>query len=261
MLRILLAEDHLLNQKLALSMLQRLGYQADVVGNGLEVLEAIQQRSYDVVLLDVQMPVMDGLETAKRISQQQARPRLIAMTANAMMGDREACLRAGMDDYISKPVMFVELARVLQRCQPSVAPLNAPEKQSTVPIAPDAPLTPAIDSAALQKLRREMGDWADAVLIELIDCYLTDTPGILQSMQDAIDQQCVDKLHHAAHALKSASAALGANFLSLLCHRVEDLGDLALSSDSRQAEQLLARIQAEYDRVQIALQQEREYCR
>lgn len=117
-LRILLAEDHPVNQKLALLMLDRLGYRADVVGNGLEVLEAIQRQSYDVVLLDVQMPEMDGLEAAQRICQQwQAnRPRLIAITANAMAGDREACLNAGMDDYISKPMRLQELAQALEKC-------------------------------------------------------------------------------------------------------------------------------------------------
>lgn len=117
-LRILLAEDHPVNQKLALLMLDRLGYRADVVGNGLEVLEAIQRQSYDVVLLDVQMPEMDGLQAAQRICQQWQtnRPRLIAITANAMAGDREACLSAGMDDYISKPMRLQELAQALEKC-------------------------------------------------------------------------------------------------------------------------------------------------
>ncbi|MEP0912505.1 response regulator [Leptolyngbya sp. GB1-A1] len=120
-LRILLAEDHLVNQKLALLMLQRLGYRADVAGNGLEVLEAIHRQSYDVVLLDVQMPEMDGLEAARRICQQwqSNRPRLIAMTANAMEGDRETCLNAGMDDYISKPMRLEALAQALERSKPA----------------------------------------------------------------------------------------------------------------------------------------------
>lgn len=118
-LRILLAEDHLVNQKLALLMLQRLGYRADVAGNGLEVLEAIRRQVYDVVLLDVQMPEMDGLEAAQRICKewQFDRPRLIAMTANAMEGDREICLNAGMDDYISKPMRMEALAQALEKCQ------------------------------------------------------------------------------------------------------------------------------------------------
>ncbi|MCS6813836.1 MAG: response regulator, partial [Cyanobacteria bacterium] len=118
-LRILLAEDNAVNQKVAIHMLQRLGYRTDLAGNGLEVLEALQRQPYDVVLMDVQMPDMDGITAAERICSQWSsaeRPRIIAMTANAMHGDREACLDAGMDDYISKPVRLEELAQALSKC-------------------------------------------------------------------------------------------------------------------------------------------------
>ena len=119
-LRILLAEDNVVNQKVALHLLKRMGYRADVAGNGLEVLEALRMLSYDVVLMDVQMPEMDGLEATKRIVQnaeQTNRPRIIAMTANAMQGDRDVCLNAGMDDYISKPIRMEQLVEVLGKCQ------------------------------------------------------------------------------------------------------------------------------------------------
>ena len=117
-LRILLAEDHLVNQKMALLILQRLGYRADVASNGLEVLTALRRQPYDVVLMDVQMPQMDGLETTRRIAVEwphSVRPRIIAMTANAMLGDREQCLAAGMDDYISKPIRVEELIVALTK--------------------------------------------------------------------------------------------------------------------------------------------------
>ena len=117
-LRILLAEDNLLNQKLALKILERMGYQADVAGTGREVLEAVQRQTYDVVLMDVQMPEMDGLEATRQIRQRwpnPAGPRIIAMTANAMQGDREICLAAGMDDYVSKPIQVAELQAALER--------------------------------------------------------------------------------------------------------------------------------------------------
>ncbi|WP_297061090.1 GAF domain-containing protein [Thermosynechococcus sp. M3746_W2019_013] len=119
-LRILLAEDNAVNQKLALHLLKRMGYRADVAANGLEVLEALQQRPYDVILMDVQMPKMDGLETTERICAQwppSQRPWIIAMTANALAGDRERCFAAGMDDYISKPIKIEALAAALNRCR------------------------------------------------------------------------------------------------------------------------------------------------
>ena len=118
LLRILLAEDNPVNQKVALRILDKLGYRADVASNGLEVLEALERESYDVVLMDVQMPEMDGLEASRRICAQwpaESRPRIVAMTANAMIEDREACFAAGMDDYLAKPVRPEELAEALSR--------------------------------------------------------------------------------------------------------------------------------------------------
>jgi CheY-like chemotaxis protein len=122
-------------------MLERLGYRVDVAANGLEVLEALRRQPYDVVLMDVQMPEMDGLMTTRQIHQHwppHQRPRLVAMTANAMQGDREACLRAGMDDYISKPIRTEELMQALLRC-PShrVALANTPSLSAVV-IEPQA---------------------------------------------------------------------------------------------------------------------------
>jgi PAS domain S-box-containing protein len=116
-LRILLAEDNAVNQKVALRILGKLGYGADVASNGLEALEAVERESYDVVLMDVQMPELDGLEASRRICERwpESRPRIIAMTANAMLEDREACFAAGMDDYVAKPVRAEELAEALSR--------------------------------------------------------------------------------------------------------------------------------------------------
>jgi len=115
-LRILLAEDNAVNQMVALRMLERLGYQADTAANGKEVLAALKSRSYDIVLMDVQMPEMDGLEAARLIrSEKVDRPYIIAMTAHAMKGDREVCLEAGMNDYVSKPVRMEELRAAILR--------------------------------------------------------------------------------------------------------------------------------------------------
>jgi len=120
-LRILLAEDNIVNQQLAVQLLEKMGYRADVVSNGLEVIDAIYRQPYDVIFMDVHMPEMDGLTATKRIVVEgdvSKRPRIIAMTANAMQGDREMCLEAGMDDYISKPIRVEELIQALLKCKP-----------------------------------------------------------------------------------------------------------------------------------------------
>jgi CheY-like chemotaxis protein len=116
-LRILLAEDNQVNQKLATRMLEQMGYRCDVVGNGEEALQSVARQTYDVVLMDVQMPEMDGLEASRRINADFPldRPRIVAMTANAMQGDREMCLAAGMDDYIAKPIRIERLVEALQK--------------------------------------------------------------------------------------------------------------------------------------------------
>jgi len=119
-LRILLAEDNVVNQKLAMRLLQQMGYRADLAGNGVEAIECVSRQTYDVVLMDVQMPEMDGLEASRRITArwpQGARPRIVAMTANAMQGDRELCLAAGMDDYITKPIRVDQLVEALNNTQ------------------------------------------------------------------------------------------------------------------------------------------------
>ncbi|MDP9484107.1 MAG: response regulator, partial [Chloroflexota bacterium] len=117
-LDILVAEDNAVNQKLALRLLERMGYAADVAENGLEAISALERKRYDVVLMDVQMPELDGLEATRRIVSRWApgeRPTIVAMTANAMDSDREMCLAAGMDDYLSKPIRTAELAAALGR--------------------------------------------------------------------------------------------------------------------------------------------------
>jgi CheY-like chemotaxis protein len=120
-LRILLAEDNVVNQKLALRILQQMGYRADVASNGIEAIESVQRQTYDLVLMDVQMPEMDGLEATRRIRARApgGSPRIGAMTANAMHGDREMCLAAGMDDYLTKPIRVEQLVDALSRIPPA----------------------------------------------------------------------------------------------------------------------------------------------
>jgi len=123
-LRILLAEDNAVNQKLALRLLSQMGYRADVAANGIEAIQAVERQPYDVILMDVQMPEMDGLEATRAICARWStgeRPRIIAMTANAMQGDREECLAAGMDDYVTKPIRVEELVAALSRSIPQIS--------------------------------------------------------------------------------------------------------------------------------------------
>ncbi|HEV2208134.1 MAG TPA: response regulator [Verrucomicrobiae bacterium] len=145
-LRLLLADDNPINQKVGLSVLGKLGYRADLANNGLEVLRALEQKAYDVLFLDVQMPEMDGLEAARQICLRWApekRPRIIAMTGNALMGDRERCLAAGMDDYIAKPVRVAELQAAIEHW----GPLRGGKAEPGLP----APITKTVD-ATVQRL-------------------------------------------------------------------------------------------------------------
>jgi PAS domain S-box-containing protein len=250
-LKILIAEDHAVNQKMAQLLLQHLGYCADVANNGLEVLEALDRQPYDVVLMDLQMPKMDGLTTTRQICQKGNRPKIIAMTANAMQGDREECLAAGMDDYISKPIRLDALTRVLsQKC------FELAQDIETI----DAQITPhsrssVLDLGAFHFLCKLFEGDDRPALIEIFDCYLKEAPQLLL----AIEQACVQKdpisLVRAAHSLKSSSAYLGANAFSQLCADLEAIGKTRMPDAS---DPLILQLQREYDRVKIALQQEFE---
>jgi CheY-like chemotaxis protein len=131
---LLLAEDNLVNQKVAVNLLKSIGYRADVVGNGLEVLAAVECQAYDIIFLDMQMPEMDGLEAARRLVKKYHRPEdrpwIIAFTANAMQSDREQCLAAGMDDFVTKPVKKADLASALERGREAIA-----QRKAAMPLA------------------------------------------------------------------------------------------------------------------------------
>jgi CheY-like chemotaxis protein len=217
-LRILLAEDNVVNQKVALRTLERMGYRADVAANGIEVLDALERQPYDVVLMDMQMPEMDGLEATRRICKRwipTRRPRIIAMTANAMRGDREQCLDAGMDDYISKPVRIEDLVASLERCAPQSIELAA---------TPDleASADPLIDWEVLARLKADLDD-DGTIVIEVIDMFLADTPQQLDRMRQALATASAQDLRHAAHTLKSTSASVGALALAACCREIEEL--------------------------------------
>jgi len=212
-LRILLAEDNAVNQTVALRLLERLEHRADVVANGRQVLERLERAPYDVVLMDVQMPGMDGLEASRAVCARWPsgqRPRIIAMTAEAMEGDRERCLAAGMDDYLAKPIRLEELRRALAE----VRPLTTQE----VGDAP-SPRHEGIDRDVLDGLREDLGD--PATLRQVVATFLDRLPLVLTELRDAATREDQAAILAGAHGLKGTSAMLGATALSAQCAELE----------------------------------------
>jgi signal transduction histidine kinase/HPt (histidine-containing phosphotransfer) domain-containing protein len=221
-LRVLLADDNPINQKVGISVLQRLGYRADVVQNGIEVIRALEQKPYDVLFLDVQMPEMDGMECTRKICERwtrDKRPVIIAMTGNALMGDREKCLAAGMDDYVAKPIRISELQTALERWGPTKARSHETSRFKRKPAASSTGL---LDETIIAELRDMAPSNGQSMLRELIDLYLDGAPGrIAQIQQFAADPK---QLAFHAHALKSMSLNLGCKKIIELSSRLEQMG-------------------------------------
>ena len=195
-LRILLAEDNAVNQKLALRILQQLGYRADLAPTGSRRSSRVERQTYDVVLMDVQMPEMDGLEATRRIGDavaERRRPRIVAMTANAMPGDREMCLAAGMDDYISKPIHVESLVQAL---------LAVTKREGIGDVDPAS-----IDRGTYDALRDSIGE---DFTVELVDTFLAEAPEMLAALREALRTGDHDSFRRAAHSLKSNSNTFGA---------------------------------------------------
>jgi CheY-like chemotaxis protein len=217
-LSILLAEDNLVNQKVAGQMLKILGYQADIANDGLEVLKMIEQKDYDLILMDVQMPNLDGLETSRCIRQKQdyPQPKIIAMTANAMPGDRENCLAAGMDDYISKPVVIQELNQILVSfSKPSNVVFNPPSiEESSVSW---------VEESILQFMLETLCNNDFQLMQEMLNCYLSESLELIQKIQLSWQAKNSQEVSFLAHSLKSSSASIGAKALADLCQQLEKL--------------------------------------
>jgi len=248
-LRILLAEDHLLNQRVALRMLERLGYRADVAENGREVLERLNQAPYDVVLMDVQMPEMSGLDASRAICARwpaSERPRIIAMTAEAMEGDREMCLAAGMDDYVVKPVSLEQLRRALGECR-ALPPRAAPQAHTAPEFRPDE----VLDRSVLQQLAEDLGG-VDAVK-DAVRIFLSGTPTLLARLREATARGDAVAIQRTVHTLKASSAMLGAVGLSARCQQLERS---SRTNDLQDAPSRVAGIEAIYGAVEASLRAE-----
>ena len=279
-LKILLVEDYPTNQKLITLMLQQMGYEADVVNNGLEALIALRCQDYDVVLMDMQMPEMDGMTTIEHICQEwepSLRPRIIALTASTILGDKESLLASGIDNFLAKPFRLEELMRVLIQCEMNredASKIN--EVSQTEYQSPNDSIIESqnhnfsiiesqnqndsiIDAGALQEIY-QIADFNYTVnpkefLLETIDDYLEQTPQFLQNIHFALNQGHFKTLRRLAHTLSSSSATLGASNLADLCMELEMIVVSEMWDDLTEQ---IALIEVEFDKVKTALLEKRE---
>ncbi len=246
-LRLLVVDDVPVNRQLALLLLQRLGYRADAVASGSEALAALQATPFDVVFMDVQMPELDGYAITRAIRRLPApfvQPWIIAMTAHGRPEDRQACLEAGMDDFLAKPIVPAQLTYALEHYPPRDQPQAPPGTAGDDPI----------DAGAWEELQQSLGDGAEALLQELIDLFLEDAMRLVSAVVMAHQYHDPPAMIAAAHSLRSPSASLGALGLAGLCGAVEE----ALRSDPEAWPQLrIDQLLVEAGRVIEALRQRR----
>jgi two-component system sensor histidine kinase/response regulator len=246
---VLVAEDNAVNQRVAIRMLERIGYRADVAANGLEALEALSRIPYDAVLMDVQMPEMDGYEATDQIRHREEGTEhhtpIIAMTASAMQGDREKAIEAGMDDYVSKPVKLEELERVLGRW--GSGPRAGVYPQESSKTEPTDETIEHLDRATLDNVR-ELG--GPEMISELAEMFVEDTCKALQALEAASADGDADSVMRISHTLKGSSSNMGAMRMAEICAELERTG---ASEDLTHARELLERLEAEFECVRPAL--------
>jgi CheY-like chemotaxis protein/HPt (histidine-containing phosphotransfer) domain-containing protein len=235
-LSILVAEDNPVNRRVILLLLERLGYGADVVATGSAALSALSEQRYDLVLMDAQMPEMDGLEAARRIVAGAAtgghRPRIVAMIASTERADRDACLAAGMDDCLGKPILLDDLQRALLRAAGSRA-------------------EPLFDPACIDRLRQLEAATGQAIVAEVVGHFLESAPGQVEAIREALASGDAGALGFAAHALKGSSAQLGACRLAALAEELEALARNGAVPEEMTAGTpgIVAELAAELDRL------------
>jgi len=234
-LSVLLVEDNMVNRTLALEMLQRLGCDAMHAGNGVEALDALEKQDFDVVLMDCQMPVMDGFIATRKLRERELAKkkeptRVVALTANALAGDREACLAAGMNDYLAKPFTLAQLRNILL---PSNVSRSAANKVT-------------LDHSAIEAVRQLDPDGNDRLLARLIALYRDDSSQLLADIDNAMKTSDAEAVARAAHTLKSSSANLGATNVAAIARQIEhaarggDLKDLVASVTKLRAQRTVA---------------------
>jgi signal transduction histidine kinase/DNA-binding NarL/FixJ family response regulator len=263
--RILVAEDNLVNLKLAQAMLETLGCRVDAALTGREAVEACMRNDYDLVLMDCQMPEMDGYEATREIRDLEGadpgrrRTPVVALTAHVLGGDRARCVEVGMDGFLCKPFAQDRLVRILKRFfllesrergskEEDGSVISATEEESR-----SFSEVPSIDRKFLDRIRVIQSRGNSGLLRKIIDIYLQETPKLLQILRDASDRSDAQGLRQAAHSLKSSSANLGATRLARICEEVEAL---ARSEETSKARPLVARLENEYPTVRSTLEAE-----
>jgi CheY-like chemotaxis protein len=256
-LRILLAEDNLVNQKVAIGILAKYGYRSDVAADGVEVLAALERQSYDLILMDINMPTMDGLTATRSIRSslpQPKQPYIIALTANGMHEDQARCLSAGMNSYISKPIQVEELIAALEqtpvrRQTPVVAEpasVSAPNghEQALAPRAVDNPASyNVVNPTVLARFREMMGEEGETMVRNLTELFLNNSQILLDQLRADLAAGDTETVRRTAHTLRSPAAQMGAIHLAALCQSLEEKGRLGDLSDGPM---LLDAINTEY---------------
>jgi CheY-like chemotaxis protein len=247
--RILLAEDNVVNQRLALRQLRKLGFHADAVANGREVLDALQRVPYDIILMDCQMPEIDGYAAARQIREAErapgnpfkSAPFIIALTANALPGDREKCLAVGMNDYLTKPLHLATLETALQRAALQLQPSPREEASTAAGV---------LDQAVIAGLRELREPNQPDPLKELIELFLRDARPRLEKLEQALAARDAAGLAAVAHTLKGSASNLGARHLAALCATVEKHGK---AGDLTEAANILLDVRSEFQEVERTL--------
>ncbi len=262
--KVLLAEDNLVNQQVAKGVLRKLGCQVELAINGQEAVSLMETSSYDIVFMDCQMPRMDGYEATGEIRRMEleiqdgSRAPVIALTANALSGDRERCLAAGMDDYISKPFGKDRIAEILTRWLPDnlQVVVEPPKEQSESPaVTVDSEITgtDVIDQKALENIRALQSEGAEDILTRIITLFLDDTPKQLEKLHQALRDKDANTVRSIAHSLKSSSASLGALRMSTLLKELEEKGR---TNSLVGAPELFVQVKNEFQKTIEALQAE-----
>ena len=248
--RILVAEDNVINQMVTLGQLQKLGYCADLAVNGVEVLIALRKADYGIILMDCQMPEMDGYEATRRIRADTSlarQPKIIAVTAHAMAGDSAKCLAAGMDDYISKPVKLEDLGAKIARWEAASGEGKEPSAAALPPASPAPEGKPALDRERLETLRELDMDGDAGFFLSLLETYRQSARADLDAMKGALACGAFDKLRDKAHSLKGSSRNIGAEGIGEMCQEMEALAE---APGKEGAEELLQRLSHELARAE-----------